>query len=163
VTPAAVTKPPGPHQGHGTVDRGHRTTSVSHGQPSSPLNGRERRDSRSLGRPIAPDTEQAQVQTCGGHGATQARRARALLSTSLHRRHAGDPSLPAPVRHETYAWGIPGAWSNGQQGHQRFVPDTLILLFISRNARCQSLPLGRFFPDTETVMGAAPEHHCRHH
>jgi hypothetical protein len=41
---------------------------------------------------------------------------RVLLGLVLHRRHAGDRSLSSPVTHETHAWGIPGAWSSGQQG-----------------------------------------------
>jgi hypothetical protein len=42
------------------------------------------------------------------------------------------------------------------KGHQRSVSDTPVPPFIWGNVRCQALPLGWFFPDTEEVTGSNP-------
>jgi hypothetical protein len=63
-----------------------------------------------------------------------------------HQQHPSDQRLRGPLGH-----GPPD-----YKGHERSVMDTPVLLFIWGNARCQSLPLNWFFPDTEGVTGSNP-------
>jgi hypothetical protein len=63
----------------------------------------------------------------------------------------------APIRHETHALGHTwGMVHRVNHGHGRSLPDTPDLPFAWGNARCQSLPLSRFFPDTEEDGGSTP-------
>jgi hypothetical protein len=58
---------------------------------------------------------------------------------------------------------MPGHGPADNRGHVRPLPDTSIPLSTWRNAGCQPLPHRLVFPDTESVIGATPGHHCRDH